>query len=141
MSRAGQEAALAAVEQHFASHAPTREWMDLPIGKRQVIVVKGDRLAVHPKSYVSRYRKTNTLEHGLRTGLLHFYAENGIFLVVYEEDTGTILVASAASCLARAGRRTMDGMFGGMAEETAFIPRSVFHFVNRPHDFPPADVR
>jgi hypothetical protein len=141
MIRRLQENALVAVQAYFAAHNPTVEWMDLPVGKRQVINVRGDKLAVHGKEYVSLYRKTNTLQHGMRADLLRHYADNGIFLVIYEEDTGTILVASAKSCLSAAPSYTMNGVIDGVMEHTCFIPRAAFHIVNKPEGSLPVDVR
>lgn len=114
----------------------------LPVGERPALLINDAYyVAVHAKEYVSLYRKTATLQHGIREDLLKHYAALDFFLCIYEADSGTALMAPAKLCLAQSPVYSMFGEIEGPDEVSRFIPRSIFQFLNRPHNSPPNVIR
>lgn len=104
----------------------------LPVGDREVLLVDGVPVAVHPKSSPRPWRHDDgSVEdrHGLREDLLRHYAAHNFAVVIHETDTGTLRVAAAAKILAAtvsiAGTR---GAFSG-SERTCYFPASALAVV------------
>lgn len=96
-------------------------------GSRAALLVGGAKtVLVHPKAYVAIYRKTGEKKHGLREGLLRYYAEKGYAVGILEEDTGTLALADADVMLDAAMDGVTPGAIEGAQEVTSFVPRRVF---------------
>ncbi len=96
-------------------------------GRRRWIEVKTKKTA-------TLHRKTGTLEHGISLRHFRHYqsveAESGspVWLVVYEENSGDLLIARLSELSARA--RIYEGPKMGRAG-MAFFPRDAFRFWKR----------
>lgn len=103
-------------------------WIKLPVGSREALRVDDtDILCVHPKTYVSVYRKTGRMQHGMREALLAHYSRNGYVVAIFEEDSQTIAIAEATNMFGQSANWVFSGKFEGDAEKMRFTPRVVFN--------------
>lgn len=103
-----------------------REMRPIPGGAREMLVVGSEVIAVHPKAYVRYWRHDDGRKegrHGIREGLLQFYADNDYLLCFYEEDSKAVLLGDPKVLLGRSVTWVMRGAIEGEAEVSRFITR------------------
>ena len=99
----------------------TRSKVPMPVGSREVLVVAGDIVVVHPKDKRSFYRIGQYWQHGIRESLLKHYAANDYIVCFYEEDTQSVVMGEAVRLLTVSRPGVMPGKFEGEEEVSRFI--------------------
>lgn len=115
--------ALFAVEGFLRSlgSSPKRKDVTVAGARHPAFQVDSETVVVHPKAGASYTRKTRRYEHGLRKSVLEPYAAADYLVAIYEDDTGSVLIASARDLVAAARESSMDSYEGHVV--TLFFPR------------------
>ena len=103
-----------------------RATLEIPDGTRELLVVDEETVVVHPKDKPALYRLRNELRHGIRERTLEYYAERDWLVIVYEEDTGSVLLGAAPALYAASQPWVTAGAVEGADERVRFVPRAAF---------------